>query len=164
MATNHFVLQEDPVAVIDTSPRFKTNALYWYKHTTYGWCMFRYFKFLSTAAVDVGDCCEFMDLIGVEVGPDRDQAGFIALCPAGVAVGTTVTSTSWGFVQISGPIVSILRTDGAVVAADYLVTSGDDDEADTMAAGEEEQVFAMANAADGADNLTAGQALFKGLV
>ena len=161
---NHFILQESPHAVIDISPRYVVGGIYWYKHPQYGWGMYRYHLFTSTAAVDVGDVCEFMDGICSAVGPDRDVVGFRAFRPAGVAIGTTVTTTYHGFVQVGGIITTILRTDGAVVAADYLVTDAADDEADTMAAGEEEQVFAMASAADGADNLTAGQAIFKGLI
>jgi len=165
MATDAFILREDPKAVIDAIPRYEIGGTYRWKHRTLGWGFYRYQLFTSTAAVDTGDVCEFMDASGIAVGPDRDETGFIALCPAGVAIGTVVTTANYGFTQVGGVITVAARTDGAVAAGDYLVTHTADDEADTMADGEEEQVFGISCTTDGADGYAAaGGFIFKGLL
>ena len=159
-----FLLTEDPSGVNDLSPRYKIGGLYMYHNPQYGWGLYRYRKYLSTAAIGPGDVLNYVDEVGVQVTPDRDETGFVALTCAGVAIGSTITTLYHGFAQVSGICTAALRTDGGVAAGDYIVAHTVDDEADTMADGEEEQVFAMSSAADGADNLTAGQALFKGLL
>ena len=58
----------------------------------------------------------------------------------------TVTAGNYGWILVNG--YGEVRTDGGVAAGDYLVPHSADHEADTMADGEEEQVFAMALEAD----------------
>lgn len=67
----------------------------------------------------------------------------------GRAVGVfqnSVTAGNYGWILVNG--YGEVRTDGGVAAGDYLVPHSADHEADTMADGEEEQVFAMALEAD----------------
>jgi hypothetical protein len=67
----------------------------------------------------------------------------------GRAVGVfqnAVTAGYYGWVLVSG--YGTVRTDNGVAAGDFLVPHSADHEADTMADGEEEQVFAQALTAD----------------
>jgi len=57
-----------------------------------------------------------------------------------------VTAGNYGWILVNG--YGEVRTDGGVAAGDYLVPHSADHEADTMADGEEEQVFAFALEAD----------------
>ena len=74
----------------------------------------------------------------------------------GIALGD-VTTDYHGWFQISG-FCDYVRSDGSVAAGEYMVADtagGTDEEADTMADGEEEQVFGMSLVADGAHASTA---------
>jgi hypothetical protein len=59
---------------------------------------------------------------------------------------SAIDTGNYGWVLVSG--IGEVRTDNGVAAADYLVGHTVDHEADTMADGEEEQVFAFALEAD----------------
>lgn len=156
-------IPEDPAAVDDLHPRYVVGALYRWKSPSYGWCYYRYVQFLDAVTYAAGDCCEWAAANGTGVSNDRADGSSLGRFPAGVALGA-MTANYYGFIQVGGIGSVILRSDGGVAAADYIVSHTADDETDTMADGEEEQVFAMSGAADGADNLAAGVWFFKGLV
>jgi len=78
----------------------------------------------------------------------------------GVAI-STVAYGSYGWIQTAG-IHDAVYTDGGVAAGDYLVGHSVDGEADTMADGEEEQVFGQALADDTATGQETCPALLYG--
>lgn len=160
-----FILKEDPTAVLDLTPRYVPGASYLWYSPSYGWGYYRYYLMTSTAAIDQTDVLQALGTTFTQATCDRDETGFLVARPAGVAVGTTVTTAYYGFAQVSGIAITSIRSDGSVTAGDYLVVHTADDEADTMAAGEEEQIFAISGVADGANDLgAAGYAIFKGLL
>lgn len=67
--------------------------------------------------------------------------GLGVTAPAGVAI-SAITESAFGWIQVAGQCD--VFTDGSVAAADPLVMHSVDGEADTMAAGEEANVFAVA--------------------
>ena len=92
---------------------------------------------------------------GTEVTPDITSGSSKATRGVGVALGAVdVSATPYCFMQIAG--VATVFTDGDVVAGDAVVAdSAADGRADTMADGEEEQVFGFALAADSGSPTTA---------
>ena len=156
-------LVEDPTGVNDLSPRYEIGGLYEYVHATYGHAYYKYYQFLDAVTYGAGDVLEHASANGTGVSQDRASGASSGRVPAGVALGV-MTQNYFGFAQVSGRGTVILRTDGAVAAADYIVSHTADDEADTMLDGEEEQVFAMSGTTDGADNLIAGVWHFKSLL
>ena len=77
-----------------------------------------------------------------------DFAGGSGLTTNVVGVGiSAIAAGSYGWVQVSGYHDKV-KTDAGVAAADFLVGHSVDGEADTMADGEEEQVFGQALTAD----------------
>lgn len=88
---------------------------------------------------------------------DADADAWDVTVDVSEAIGTTtgkvvgvfqnaVTAGQYGWVLVSG--MGEVRTDAGVAAGDYLVGHTADHEADTMADGEEEQVFGQALEAD----------------
>ena len=80
------------------------------------------------------------------VSPDFSGGGGITTNVVGVGI-SAIAAGSYGWVQVSGYHDKV-KTDGGVAAADFLVGHSVDGEADTMADGEEEQVFGQALTAD----------------
>jgi hypothetical protein len=79
-----------------------------------------------------------------------DISGNLGAAAASKVVGvaqSAISTGNYGWVLVSG--IGEVRTDNGVAEADFLVGHGDH-EADTMADGEEEQVFAQAIEADSA--------------
>lgn len=99
----------------------------------------------SACATTEGSCLTFdvASAASWELTPDvsADIGGRVV----GVAQ-SAISTGNYGWVLVSG--VGEVRTDGSVSAADFLVLHSADHEADTMADGEEEQVFGFALEAD----------------
>jgi len=84
---------------------------------------------------------------GYTVSSDR-SADETSIIVAGVAVAAVdISAAAYCWIQVSG-YCGTVRTDGGVTAGEHLVMHTVDEEADTMADGEEEQVFAMALTTD----------------
>lgn len=84
---------------------------------------------------------------GYTVSSDR-SADETSIIVAGVAVAAVdISAAAYCWIQVSGYCATV-RTDGGVTAGEHLVMHTVDEEADTMADGEEEQVFAMALTTD----------------
>lgn len=102
----------------------------------------------SACAATLGSCLR-MDAASASTWvttPDVSDALGAAATDKVVGVAQSAIDTgNYGWVLVSG--IGEVRTDNGVSAADYLVGHGDH-EADTMADGEEEQVFAFALEAD----------------
>ena len=92
---------------------------------------------------------------GTEFTPDVSGGSQKALRGVGIALGAVdVSETPYCFMQIAG--VATVFTDGSVAAGEAVVAdSGADGRADTMADGEEEQVFGFALADDSGSPTTA---------
>lgn len=74
-----------------------------------------------------------------------------AVTSSGYCVGiglSTIATTQYGFLQITGNITTGVRTDDGVAAGHALVMDGTTDRADSMAAGEEHLVFGISRDAD----------------
>jgi len=93
---------------------------------------------------------------------NNDLAGGTGLgvtTPMGVAIGT-IAENYYGWIQVGG--VATVITDGEVAAAEAIVLDASNDgDVDTMADGEEEQVFGWATAADVG---TVGTIMLRGLI
>ena len=88
-----------------------------------------------------------------------EGTGLGVATPMGVAI-SQISEGYYGWMQVGG--VATVITDGSVAAGEALVLdSSNDGDVDTMADGEEEQVFGFATA-DDAD--TVGTMLLKGLI
>lgn len=158
-----FLLTEDPTTVNDLSPRFVIGGLYKYHHPSYGWGLYRYFQALDAVTYVQGHTLEHASATGLGVSNDRASGSSIGRVPAGVAQ-KVFTQNYYGFVQVSGIGATLLSSAGNIAASKYLVSDTTDGLVDDMADGEEEQVFAMSAAADGASGFAAGAWIFKGLL
>jgi len=96
-------------------------------------------------AIADGTCVYGTTTWGV-VSPDFTGGSGITTHVVGVGI-VAIAAGSYGWVQVSG-YHDAVKTDAGVAAADFLVGHSVDGEADTMADGEEEQVFGQALAAD----------------
>lgn len=121
----------------DTSPVNRLGSL----HTDRDGNIYRY-VLVEDAALADGDVVEYSDTSGYEVTNDRAGGSSIGRHVAGVAVGT-IADASYGYIMVSGRHDAV-KTDGGVAEGDYLVPHTADGQADTMADGEEEQVFGFA--------------------
>ena len=110
-------------------------------------CVFRYVKIVDLAVAD-GDCV--MPASTSTWNVTQDIAGGSALFTGhcvGVAVGT-ITAGNYGYVMVRG-IHDNLFVEGTAAAGSSLIgPDAADGRAEVMAAGEEDQVFGVALAAD----------------
>lgn len=125
--------------------------------------IYRYVQIASTSTPTTveGAVC-WLDAIPASgsyvVTPDVSDALNTGSTPKVVGVAQSViTAGNYGWILVSG--IGEVRTDGGVSAADYLVGHTVDQEADTMADGEEEQVFGQALEADSTSTPEKCQAL-----
>ena len=153
-----FGITESPIGVNDPSPRYDPGSLYYHNGA-----FFRYVKFIDAVAYAVGDVCEWAAANFSAVSNDRAGGSSLGRMPAGVCL-AAMTQNNYGFVQVAGTNTTRIYTDAGVAAGDWLVSHTVDGECDTMAAGEEAQVFAFATAADTGDYIAAGDAVIKGLL
>ncbi len=117
-------------------------------------CTFRMVKVVDIACI-AGDVMVLASSTAWDVTVDRAGGSAIETSgnvqkAVGVMVGT-VAINSYGYMLIEG-IHSAVSTDGGVAIGESLVAHSVNGEADTMADGEEEQVFATALTADTATN------------
>ena len=73
------------------------------------------------------------------------SAGLGVVAPAGVAI-SAIGEGKYGWIQVSGK--AVLVGDGSVAAGEAVVLDSSDGKVDSMAAGEEHEVFAFALEAD----------------
>jgi len=110
-------------------------------------------SFLAGEAIAAG---QLVSLDGSASGEARGYT--VVLANSGAAATTyvvgiakaAIASGSWGQVYVGG-YVPVVKTDNGVAAGDFLVAHTVDGECDTMADGEEEQVFGMALETDTGD-------------
>lgn len=108
---------------------------------------FRYVQNVLADGIAVADgTCVYGTATWGVVSPDFAAGSGITTHVVGVGI-AAIAAGSYGWVQVSGYHDKV-KTDGGVAAADFLVGHSVDGEADTMADGEEEQVFGQALAAD----------------
>jgi len=108
---------------------------------------FRYVQNILADSIAIADGTVVYPTIthGV-VSPDFASGSGLTTNVVGVGI-SAIAAGSYGWVQVSGYHDKV-KTDAGVSAADFLVGHSVDGEADTMADGEEEQVFGQALTAD----------------
>lgn len=160
------LLTVDPATVDDISPTFEVGALYHYKHPTYGWGYYRYYQFLDAVTYVAGHVLTLANAATYGVTNDVAAGSSVGKKPMGVAT-RVHTQNYFGFAQVGGLGAYALLTDGGVAAGHYLVADvagGIDGGVDSMAAGEEHEVFGFALAADVSTAQVAGSWYFKGVL
>ena len=145
---------------------FGTSTLHYLGSLLYDTESAKVYRYSRAAAAMTNDVLAIGECTCADTGGwfyvNNDMAGGTGLgtFPMGVAI-SAIPENNYGWIQVGGlGYVSI--TDGSVAANDFIVNdTGADGGCDTMADGEEEQVFAMAIAADSG---TTAYILFKGLM
>ena len=136
----------DPETADHSDPKAILGGLY---SATFGgdYAVFRYVNVVDLDTAD-GDVVTPASTSGWDVTQDRSGGSAISNVHAsGVAVGV-ITAGNYGFILVNGIHDAVLG-DGSVAAGDFVVPdSAVDGGADTMADGEEEQVFGLALEAD----------------
>lgn len=109
--------------------------------------IFRYVQNIEADSIAIADgTCVYGTTTPGVVSPDFTGGNGITTNVVGVGIGA-IAAGSYGWIQVSG-YHDAVKTDAGVAAGDFLVGHSVDGEADTMADGEEEQVFGQALAAD----------------
>lgn len=144
---------ENPADCNDVNPRWTLGEIFRYNDSTYGPQLLRYVKFLDAVTYVAGHVCVAASATAWSV--TNDVAGGSALGTASdAAVGQravgialrAMTQNYHGFVVVQGRCA--VFTDDGVSQMHHLVPHNADGTADTMADGEEEQVFGYALADD----------------
>ena len=115
------------------------------------WAAYKYVQYLDAVTYIAGQVMCWADTAGTKVTNDRSGGTGIGtgLEPAGIGL-AVYTQNYYGFMQIAGNALVI--GDGSVAAGDFVVSHTVDGQMDTMADGEEEQVFGIALDADSTAN------------
>ena len=110
---------------------------------------YRYVQFKDAVTYAAGHCLDVANTAWTAVTNDRSGGSAIGTQTAfgGVCLGAP-TQNSYGWVQVGG--IATVLGDGSVAAGEAVVLHSVDGQADTMAAGEEHQVFGTALEADDA--------------
>lgn len=117
-----------------------------YRYSVDGF-LYRYIQFKDAVAYVAGHVLAWANATGTAVTNDRAGGGNIGIQAAGIAT-RVHTQDYYGFMLVQGWHTSVLG-DGSVGAGESVVLdTGVDGGADTMAAGEEDEVFGMALEAD----------------
>lgn len=150
-------IQDDPFTANHIAPKHTPGMLF-DGTDAYGFpAKFRYVQFLDAVTYAKGHIVNPANAAGTAVTNDRSGGSAVsATITWGVAC-NVMTQNYYGYIQVSGK--AVVLTDGDVAAGDPLVSHTADGACDTMADGEEEQVFGVALAADSA---TAGIAWLTG--
>jgi hypothetical protein len=152
-----------PGAYTDThaTPKYTLGTISWANDGT----AYRYVKAADIdLAVGYVVCYEAAQANGYVVTADKssDESSLLA---AGVALGTVdISEKPYCWVQVSGYCATVLG-DASVAAGDFVVpdhTGAVDGVADTMADGEEEQVFGLALTDD--DGSSHFDAILRGII
>lgn len=108
---------------------------------------YRYVQFKDAVTYAAGQALEVANITWTAVTNDRSGGSAIGTQTSfgGVCLGVPTTAY-YGWVQVGG--VATVLGDGSVAAGEAVVLHSVDGEADTMAAGEEHQVFGVALEAD----------------
>lgn len=128
----------------------------------YGGNFYRFVKHVNAVTVVVGHSAEFTNVACTNVTNDRaggaaTPIGTQLLC-AGIYI-SIPAANEYCFLQVSG--IALVLGDGSVAAGEAVILHSVDGQADTMAAGEEHQVFGYAlDADDTANDPLATSALF----
>lgn len=139
-----------PETVNDSSPTFVVGQVYDYAGNLY-----RYVRFLDAVAYVAGHVVAWANTTRTSVSNDRAGGSSLTIGTAGIAL-TVMTQNNYGFILVNGYYATVLG-DGSVAAGDPVVLdTGVDGGADTMAAGEEHQVFGWC-----LENDTGAPATFK---
>ena len=137
-----------------STPKFNLGQVSWSDDGK----AFKYVQFADGIATIAGHvmCYDGAQINGYVVTNDRsddDNSVLVAgVCMA--VIDLNVTTPQYGWVQVSGYCANI-STDGDVTEGQSLVPGAVDGQADTMAAGAEDHVFAIALSTD-TGNLTDG--------
>lgn len=128
-----------PITNVDSTALYDLGRLY------FDFNAGNVYRYVEGDAALSGDTCADKQVVawmddGWEINNDVNVGLGVTAC-AGVCI-SAITEAAFGWIQISG-MYDVL-TDGGVTAADPLVIHSVDGEADTMADGEEEQVFGVA--------------------
>lgn len=132
----------------------------------YGGKWYRFVKHVNAVTVVVGHCAEFTNAACTNVTNDRAGGAATPIGTQTICAGVYVSiplENYYCFLQVSG--VALVLGDGSVAAGEAVVVHSVDGQADTMAAGEEHQVFGKAMDADDTANDPLGvSALFHCLL
>lgn len=135
--------REAELTLSDTAAKFPVGIL----------CMdqkgniYRYVQNIAADSIAIADgTCVYGTTTPGVVSPDFSGGNGITTNVVGVGI-SAIAAGSYGWIQVSG-YHDAVKTDAGVGAGEFLVGHSVDGEADTMADGEEEQVFGQALAAD----------------
>ena len=140
----------DPATADHEVAQATLGAVYWHNGKAY-----KYVQFKDAVTYAAGHVVTWANTSGTAVTNDRAGGSDIGtgVEPAGVAT-RVHTQNYYGFMQVAGTVD--VYYDGSVAAGEWIVSdTGADGRADTMAAGEEEQVIGIALEADSGTPVTA---------
>ncbi len=135
--------READLSISDTSAKFSIGELVKDQKGN----IYRYIQNIAADSVAIADgTCVYGTTTWGVVSPDFTGGNGITTNVVGVGI-VAIAAGSFGWIQVSGYHDAVL-TDAGVSAADFLVGHSVNGECDTMADGEEEQVFGQALTAD----------------
>jgi len=104
--------------------------------------LYRYVQFVDAVAYAAGHVLAWANTTRTAVTNDRAGGSAVGIRTAGICL-ATMTQNYYGFILVNGYYATVLG-DGSVAAGESVVLdTGVDGGADTMAAGEEDEVFGM---------------------
>lgn len=131
-----------PSTVNDSSTTFVLGQILDYQGNLY-----RYVQFLDAVVYAAGHVCAWANATRTAVTNDRAGGSAIGIQTAGIAL-AAMTQNNYGFILVEGYYATVLGDGSVAVGESVVLDTGVDGGADTMAAGEEDEVFGMALAAD----------------
>lgn len=143
-------LPVDPFTANDVSPKYTVGQVFEGTDSSGRYAAYKYVQFLDAVAYIRGHVCAWGNATGTAVTNDRSGGSNVGIRTAGICL-RVMTQNYYGFVQVAG--IGLCLGDGSVAAGESVVLdTGVDGGADTMAAGEEDEVFGMALEADDTAN------------
>ena len=135
---------------VDSAPVMAVGTIVWdYPNAK----AYKYVKFLDAVTYKAGQVLAWGNTAATSVTNDIDGGGSAIVSTgnrtAGIATAVH-TQNSYGFMQIAG--VALVEGDGSVAAGEAVVLHSVNGQADSMADGEEEQVFGTALSTDDTAN------------
>ena len=141
------ICHSDPFSTNDATATHTVGGLY----TNGDGNVYRYDKFLDAVTYKRGQVvCPASATLSSQTNDRSGGTGIGSGLEASGVVCYPVTANYFGFSQVAG--IALVIGDGSVAAGDFVVAHTVDGEADTMADGEEEQVFGVALDADSTSN------------
>jgi hypothetical protein len=138
-----------PFTQVDASPLYSLGDLCYAPNGN----IYRYVKYLDSVTYLAGHVCQWASATLNYVSNDYTGGSTIGTgltTAAGICPGIPAAATPYGWLQVGG--IALVFGDGSVAAGERVVPDGADGRADTMAAGEEHQVFGVALDADDTAN------------